>query len=159
MYIKLYDIECWRADQPMGDVFLNDLSLINLFLKNQIKNNKDFLIEVFIDPASYNNKPLKGTINFIIDAKPISSPRQKYNFTDVLSLNATLAMTGWCPINDSATPNTVLYNDIAMSNVMGSWAMMDKAVSEGWWIMPLSWDKIDDKTKDIYKKLYDKNTN
>lgn len=149
--VKPYDIECWRDGQPMHDKFLSDLSLINSFISSQTENNKDFLIEVFLE----NTNQVEGSINLVIRQEASQDISKNHNQQDVLSLNTTLIMTGFCPTNEKTRSNSIFYNDIAMSNLIGPWGIMDQAVREGWWIMPLAWDGLDARTKGIYKKLYE----
>ena len=132
-----------------GD-FLNDLKLINAFIDSQHERNKDFLIEVFLE----NTSDISGTINLVVEQKPDADISKNHSHKDVISLNTSLIMTGFCPPNNKATSNSVFYSDIAMSNLLGPWGHMDEAIQEGWWIMPLGWDSLDSKTKTIYKKLY-----
>lgn len=96
---------------------------------------------------------MEGTVNLII-SKPKDSKSGNYSASNVLSLNTSMIMTGYCLANNNAKANASFYNDIATSNMMGAWGFMNTAISQLWWITPTDWDRIDAKTKKLYVENY-----
>lgn len=141
---------------------MGDLNLINSFIRKQVEYNEDFFIEVFVEPSSGiddNTTALKGTVNFVLSKKDEGGLSKNHSMLDVVSLNPTLVMTGWCPTNENARGNSRFYNDVAISNNVGSWGKSALGTEQLWWIVPTDWDRIDDKTKSIYAKNYEYHKN
>lgn len=156
--LRFYDADCWREDQIKHNEFLSDLNLLNKFIKIQTEENPDFQIEIFIEPSTTNivdlaNDP-KGTVNLIISKSRDDAGKKNHTVSDVLSLNTSMVMTGFCLANNEARPNTNFYNDIAISNLMGAWGFMDVAIDQLWWAMPTDWDSLSVKTKKLYVDNY-----
>ncbi|MED6316492.1 MAG: hypothetical protein VYA60_04540 [Pseudomonadota bacterium] len=150
-------MDCWRVGQVKHEDFLSDVNLINKFIDIQKSENPDFLVEVFLEPeprkmGGYGD--LSGTVNLIVRGGLEDKQKPNHTGGDVLSLNASFAMTGYCPANQKAKSNTRLYNSIATSNMMGAWGFMNEAIEQLWWILPTDWDGLDSKTKQIYINNY-----
>lgn len=154
----MYDTDCWRDGQIKQDEFLSDVELFNKFIDIQSSKNPDFLIEVFLEPkvdtSLDTDSIMSGTVNMVIAKSNNYGGESKHQVSDVLSLNTSMTMSGFCLANDKARMNTNFYNDIAISNRMGSWGFMDKAITELWWITPTGWDGINEKTKEVYVENY-----
>ena len=154
-------MECWRAGQVKHEEFLNDVKLLNDFINIQKEANPDFLIEVFLEPSSGKQGAdlLEGAVNIVVSnsvpaADKAALSQRRYREFDVISLNTSLAMTGFCLPNEKAKSNTRLYSDISTSNLMGAWGFMNEAIEHLWWAVPTDWDRLDAKTKQIYIDNY-----
>ena len=139
--------------------FLNDLHLLNKFIKIQSEKNPDFKIEVFLEPQKHNstgkaNPVREGTVNLIVSVPDKGRSKNEHGVSDVLSLNASMTMTGYCLANNEAKANTIFYNNIAMSNLMGAWGFMETAIEQLWWITPKDWDGLKNNTKKLYIERY-----
>lgn len=163
--IGFFDIDCWRHDQIRYQEFLNDLKLINKFIATQAKNNPDFSIEIIAaDPIS-DPRYINGVVNLIVAKSSDglngfeTANKKSHSFKDVLSLNTTLIMTGFCMGNDRVKSNTSLYGDVALSNFMGAWGFMEEAANNLYWVLPTDWDKLDAPTRRAIHKNYEASEN
>lgn len=132
---------------------------MNKFIRIQSEKNPDFQVELFIEPTESNNaktsdQTVKGSVNLIVSKSKSSSGEYSHTVSDVLSLNTSMVMTGFCLANNKARANTNFYNDIAISNRMGAWGFMNTAIEQLWWITPKDWDRLNTKTKKLYVENY-----